>query len=184
MHRLRTVLALTLLAVVVGALPALADEEGETPPEGTTEEESAYQATKWSLLLSAEFATPEEDVAALRDLGLGWGDLFRLEAFALALGVDVDTLLAGATVDPETGGYSFDWGALKASLTDEQLAVLGSLPKNFGQVVAAFNRHHGRDTHQPDGAGTPGGKPDHAGTPGGKPDAGKPDHAGKGGADG
>ncbi len=114
----------------------------------------------------------EEEVQALADQGLGFGEIFKLKTLSIALGTDIETLLAGATIDPETGEPEFDFGELRKSLTEEQLALLDTLPRNFGAIVSAYNKaKHGDDHGKPEWAGE--GKPEHAGN-------GKPPWAGNG----
>ena len=50
------------------------------------------------------------------------------------LGVAQDELLAGFEVD-ENGEYVFEWGELKKTLTEDQLALLESLPRNSYNFV-------------------------------------------------
>lgn len=171
MTRMTRGAALLALLLAVGAVPALADE-GETPDE--IEEPAEGLHSPLAMLLAGEFGMTLEEIQGLNDLGLGFGDIFRLKSLATVLQTDLETLLAGATVDPETGEYEFDWGALRATLTEEQLALLGEFPKNFGQLVSAYQRHHGRDEHQPEHAhgGQGHGKPEGTGKPEGR---GKPD---------
>ncbi len=83
------------------------------------------------------------------------------------------------------GGVEFDWAAFDdwllllegeqaesfAGLSEGQLALLQNPPRNFGQLVSALRKHHGRDEHSPvyaaaDGETKKGRKPDHAGTDG------------------
>ena len=121
--------------------------------------------------ITEEFALDPDEVHDLHEMGIGYGGIFKLEIYAIALGVEVETLLATFEVDPETGEYEFAWGELKKTLDEDQLAILEGLPKNLGRVVSQANK--------PDHAGN--GKPDHAGN--GKPDwagEGKPPHAGGG----
>jgi len=161
MTRIKWIAALATLAVVLGALPALADDADEAGGEDEATEQLEHDSPL-AMLLAVEFGITVEDVTGLRDLGLGFGEIFRLKTLATVLGVDVEILLAGAVVDPVTGEYDFGWGELKQTLNEDQLALLASLPKNFGAVVSAWNRHHGRDEHQPDHA-TATGKPAFAG---------------------
>ena len=164
LRRVRVLAALTTIFLVVGASPAVADDGEET-----------FRINGKFLILFAEgFDATEGDLIALRELGLGHGDLFKLNLYSTVLGVPIEQLLAGATLD-EDGEYDFAWGELKKTLTDEQIALLDELPRNFGQMVSAEKRHHGRDAHQPDHAGRGGDKPD-------KP--GKPPHPHSGGGDG
>lgn len=181
---LRALAALTALFLAVGVAPAHADEGDEGTEVATTvpEDEGSHINGKFLILFAEGFDATEEDLVALQELGLGFGDLFKLNLYATVLGVPVDELIAGATFDEETGEWEFGWGELRQSLTDEQLALLEGLPKNFGQFVSAAKRHQGRDAHQPDHAGRDGEKPSAANEKPGKPDkGGKPDHAGKGG---
>lgn len=113
--------------------------------------------------ITEEFGLGEDAVHDLHEMGIGYGGIFKLQAYAVALGVDVETLLAGFEVDPETGEYIFEWGELKKTLTEEQLAILEGLPRNLGQIVS--------ESRRPDHAGE--GKPEWAGE-------GKPPHAGGG----
>lgn len=145
--RIKFIAALTALTIVVGAVPALADEAGEDEGEASAQLD---HDSPLALLLAVEFGIAVESVADLRDMGLGFGDIFKLTTLSTVLGVEVDALLASALVNPETGEYEFAWGELKKTLTEEQLALLASFPKNFGAIVSAGNRHHGRDEHQPD----------------------------------
>lgn len=144
----RVLIALTALFLVLGAVPALADE-GETP-ELETEEDAGHINGKFLILFAEGFDATEEDLTTLRDLGLGFGDLFKLNLFSSVLGIPIQDLIDGASTDPETGEFDFGWGELKKSLTDEELALLEELPRNFGQFVSAAKRHHGRDDHQPE----------------------------------
>lgn len=178
-NRLRALTALTALFLVLGAVPALADEVDEPEAPETeetveTEDEGSHLNGKFLMLFAEGFDADEEDLAAFADMGLGWGDVFKLNLYSTVLGVPVDELLAGTEFDDETGEYDFAWGELKQSLTDEQLALLESMPRNFGQFVSADKRHHGRDQHQPDRNE----RPDKTDNPN------KPDHAGKGGRSG
>ena len=52
-------------------------------------------------------------------------------------------------------GYDFDFGELRKSLTEDQLADLESGPKNLGQIVSASHRpeHAGPDSDGPTAAG-------------------------------
>ena len=162
--RIKSIAALATLAIVLGALPALADEAGEAE-DGDEATEQLEPDSPLAMLLAAEFGITVEEVTGLRDLGLGFGDIFKLKTLTTVLGVEFDTLLAGAVVDPVTGEYDFGWGELKQTLNGEQLALLASLPRNLGAIVSAANRHHGGNEHQGDPAAA-NGKPDFAGNGG------------------
>lgn len=163
-NRIKVVIATTAIAMVLAVVPAMADDGDENESLGTN--------SPLAMLLAGEFGMTEDEVIALREEGLGFGEIFKLKTLAIALGTDIETLLANATVDPETGEYEFDFGELKKSLTEEQLALLESLPKNFGQIVSAYNRaKHGEHHGKPEWAGS--GKPEGAGH-------GKPPWAGEG----
>ena len=90
-----------------------------------------------------------ESVADLRDMGLGFGDIFKLTTLSTVLGVEVDALLASALVNPETGEYELR-GVSQEDTHGGAARAAGQLPENFGAIVSAGNRHHGRDEHQPD----------------------------------
>ena len=124
--RIKFIAALTALTIVVGAVPALADEAGEDEDEASAQLD---HDSPLALLLAVEFGIAVESVADLRDMGLGFGDIFKLTTLSTVLGVEVDALLASALVNPETGEYEFAWGDLKKTLTEEQLALLASFPK-------------------------------------------------------
>jgi len=150
LNRTKAVIATTAIALVLAAVPAIADEGDET--------EFSESNSPHALLIAEEFGTTEEEVNALHDQGLGFGQIFKLQILAIVLETDIATLLAEAEVDPETGELEFDFGELKKTLTEEQLALLETLPKNFGAIVSAYNRSKHGEFH---------GKPEHAG--GGKP---------------
>jgi hypothetical protein len=155
MTRFKWIAALATLFLVLGALPVLAEEGEPEDPEGIeepTEEDEGLLNSPLAVLLATEYGITLEEIAALGEAGLGFGEIFKLKTLSLLTGLTFDELLAGFEVDPETGEYEFDWGAFKQSLTEEQLAFLDTLPKNFGQFVSAHKRHHGRDEHQPDHA--------------------------------
>jgi hypothetical protein len=128
------VLALAL-AVVAPALPAMADEmddDAGAEPRGMLDIVSA---------LAAEFAdcgADMEQVRALHDAGVGFGEIFKLEAVAAVLGGDIFALLAQLT--GEDGELDLGWGAWRHQLTADQLATLERLPRNLGQIVAKFHR--------------------------------------------
>lgn len=174
MKGIRLLAALAALFLVLGTVPALADE-GDAAPGTEETTEGSHLNGKFLILFAEGFDATEDDLAALSDMGLGWGDVFKLNLYATVLGMSIDDLLAGATFDEETGEYDFGWGDLKNGLTEEQLALLEGLPRNFGQFVSADKRHHGRDEHQPD----------HVGPGAEKPGKGeRPEHAGRGGKSG
>lgn len=158
MTRVRGIAALTGLVLVLGAGPALADDEPAPP---TSEPISSPVAR----LIATELGITSPELLALRDLGLGFGDIFRLKTLSSVIGLTIDEFLRTVAVDPVTGEYQFDWGLLRESLTEPQLALLAALPKNLGEIVSAAKRHHGRDEHQRD---LTRGKPDD--TRGAKPD--------------
>src|SRR5680860_562608 len=129
---MRSRIAVAVL-LVFGVVPAgaLADE-GDTPMGS-----SSAQLAKVELL--ADFAVGEgahgdavvaarESVTALRDQGIGWGALFKLQKLASILGVNASDLMADGG---ETGEFNF--GELRKTLTPDQLAEYEAGVKNFGQ---------------------------------------------------
>jgi len=139
-------------ALAALALPAIADEANDdagTDPPSTLDIVS---------LLAAEFAdygADMEQVAALHDAGLGFGEIFKLEAIAAVLGGDAFELLTMLT--GEDGELELGWGAWRHELTPDQLAALEQLPRNLGQVVAASHRSEnaggGNGHGKPEGSG-------------------------------
>lgn len=143
---------LGVLALIVGAVipAALADEgDDEASPELSAaqqlkveliadyfapgfaedpEDEEAVEETRSSL---------EEHVVGLRtgDPTVGWGAMFKLMAFADAMGMTVDELLA--TVPIVDGEYEFSFGQMRKSLSDDELDHLGDGARNFGQLMRA-----------------------------------------------
>lgn len=160
--------ALAALVLALGSVPALASEGDDIEPDEAAGERSLTDH-KFMILFAEGFGTTEGDVIALSELGLGWGEMFKLNVYATALGVSVQELLTDATFDEETGEWDFGWGDLRAGLSDEQLSALEGLPKNLGAVMSEASRHQGRDAHQPAHAGgdveklEKGSKPEHAG---------------------
>lgn len=139
----RTIVAVA--CVMALATPALAVED-----PGTTDAEDPMKGI--TLPLAGAFGLDPEDLAALHEEGLGYGQLFKMSLYAAATGLAFEEILALATIDPETGEMEFSWGTLWAGLTDEERAALGDLPRNLGQIVSEAKRHHGRDAHRPDHA--------------------------------
>ena len=194
MTRLRLLAVLAALTLALGSVPAFAAEDDPSDTSTTTTtipadeapeevdetaddtEASSTTNAKFLILLAEGFETSEDELTALTEMGFGWGEVFKLNLYATALGVDVTTLIDGAEVDAETGEYEFSWGELRAGLTAEQLTLVEDLPKNLGQMVSAAVRHQGRDAHQPDHAATGETTKPGKGT--------KPAHAGKGGKSG
>ena len=124
------VLALALTAL---ALPAVAEEpedDAGTDPLGIQDIVSAIVA----VFIGAD----AEQVSALHDAGVGFGEIFKLQAMAAVTGGDLLDLITQLT--GEDGELELGWGAWRHSLTLEQLATLEQLPKNLGQVVAAAHR--------------------------------------------
>lgn len=111
--------------------------------------------------ITEEFALGPDEVHDLHETGIGYGAIFKLEVYAIALGIPVEELLATFEVDPGTGEYEFAWGELKKTLDEAQLAILEGLPKNLGQVVSQTNKPEHAGNGKPDWAGE--GKPPHAG---------------------
>ncbi|MEE9228592.1 MAG: hypothetical protein V3U47_06430 [Acidimicrobiia bacterium] len=204
MRAIRTLAVLAALFLVLGVTPAYAeDDTGDTTDTTVAEEEATNGSSKLLMILAEGFDTSEgdglnateEDISAFAEAGYGFGELFKLNLYSTLLGYPLEDYLAAAALDPESGKYVMAWGQFKKGLEPEQLALLDDLPKNFGQLVSAAMRHHGRDEHQPlltgldadeDGAkgkakgknktGEEGGEGDEDGAEGHKPD-----HAGKGG---
>lgn len=170
MTKIRTLLAVftSLLLVMAAAPMALADEDpGDAEAAEETEEtEGLGRGAELKIqLLTAEFAdgvgaveTVEADLGTLIEAGVGFGDAFRIQLFLEVAGLeDLDGFLDAAW-DEGAGEYDFGWGELKKSLTEEQLELLESLPKNLGQIVSAEKRGHGRPAHAAsvdDGKGKP-----------------------------
>jgi hypothetical protein len=150
--KLQTLVATVALILVAVAAPAMASHTSGPMMVGDA--------------ITEEFALAPEEVHDLHEMGIGFGAIFQLQILAIAVGVDVATLLATMEVDPETGEYDFAFGELRNSLSDEQLALIEDLPQNLGQIVSEASR--------PDHAGE--GKPEWAGE-------GKPPWAGGGGDD-
>ena len=186
-NRASALTVLTALLLVLGIVPAFADDAGESESPDTeataeVDEEGIRLDGKLLILLAEGFNANEDDLAALAGMGLGWGSIFKLNLYSTVLGVPIDELLAGAAPDDETGEIDFGWGELRQALTEDQLAVLESMPRTFGQLVSAEHRHQGRDEHRPEHAGRDGVRPDRGNRPDANPNS--PDHAGKGGHSG
>jgi hypothetical protein len=155
--RLHTVVATVTLMVGVLASPAMATHTNGPMMVGDA--------------ITEAFALESEEVHDLHESGIGFGAIIKLEVYAIALGVDVETLLATMEVDPETGEFEFAFGELKKTLTDVQLALLETLPGNLGQIVSGANGADQAGEGKPEWAGE--GKPAHAGQ--GKPPFGGDD---------
>jgi len=95
-------------------------------------------------VIADEFGVSQEDVLALHEQGIGFGEIFKLCALAAAMDTSVDDLLATIPTDGD-GEYEFGFGELRKALTEDELAALESGPKNLGQLVSA--------SHRPEGAG-------------------------------
>lgn len=145
--RLQTLVAVMALSLVAVAAPAMASHTNGPMMVGDA--------------ISEEFALAPEAVHDLHEMGIGYGAIFKLQVYAIALGADVETLLATMEVDPETGEYDFAFGELKKTLTDEQLVLIEDLPKNLGQIVSDANRPDHAGKGKPEWAGQ--GKPPWAG---------------------
>lgn len=136
-------------ALFLGAAPALADEAAGDPAEVPT-------TSSLVVLVAGVLGIEPAELERLREEGLGFGEIFKLKSLSQMLGFgNIDEFLLTVEVDPETGEYDFDWESLRETLSETQLAMLAELPKNFGEIVSAARRHHGRDAHQPDGVGNP-----------------------------
>ncbi len=133
-NRRRALLAmLSLLAVLVWALPAGATEE--VPPVSENDAPGVLQVIN---VISSLFSLPTDEVAALHEQGVGFGALFKLQLLARAQNKSVAELIAAAT-GPD-GEIDFAFGQAMHQLTPEQLALIEGLPKNLGQAVAAMHR--------------------------------------------
>lgn len=152
---------LVALALVAPVAPALADEgavpAGE-PSAGHLEVVAALAAE------FAEYGMDPVQVGVLHDAGLGLGEIFRLYTMALVSGVAIPDLLAQLIGDD--GELELGFGEWKHRLTPGQLALLGILPRNLGQLVAATHRpahagqggHGGGQGHGPGNGGGHGGE--------------------------
>jgi hypothetical protein len=153
-RRLAAHAAIAALVLAAGTVPVLADDE-----PGEVEDSTPGRGAEWiAEILAHEFTDPDgdgtpesnaittDDVVALHAAGLGFGEIFKLQAFAYALDMDVETLL-GEICDDGTEECEFGWGELKKGLTDDELALFEELPKNLGQIVSASKRGHGRPEH-------------------------------------
>lgn len=194
--RHRMLAALTALFLTFGTVPALADDGTAEEPADTatsTEAVGSHLNGKFLILFAEGLDASDDDIRALADMGFGWGDIFKLSLYSTVLGVSVDDLVAGAHHDDETGEFEFAWGELRQILTDDQLELLETLPRNLGQAVSADKRRHGRDEHQPargdesgdDEPGDAGSDDEQKDTqPGSRGRGHQPDHAEKGGKSG
>ncbi len=163
MRRSIKMIAMTAaLLLVVGVAPAYADDdttdtteapEIEAIEEGDEESEGSHVNGKLLVLFGKGF-----------DFSKG-----------SALGELIDAYL----VDPEID--DFNWEAFAAWLGDDfddsnlsegQIDLLANPPRNFGQLVSALRKHHGRNENSPvyaaaeDGEPKKGKKSDNAGTDG------------------
>jgi hypothetical protein len=123
------------LAVAAVTLPAVADETddgADTSPPGTLNIVSALAAE------FADYGADIEQVRALYDAGVGFGEIFKLEAIAAVTGGDIFALLTHLT--GEDGELELGWGAWRHQLTADEQATLEQLPRNLGQIVAAAHR--------------------------------------------
>jgi hypothetical protein len=97
------------LFVVLGAAPALADDSAGLSPQAE--------------ILIADGMTADE-IEFLRDAGLGWPQIYLLQAAAEAFGVDVLDLYAGVDIG------AIKWGKLK-----------NAFGANYGQFVASSQKN-------------------------------------------
>jgi hypothetical protein len=104
--------------------------------------------------IAGEFGATREDVLALHEEGIGFGEIFKLYALAAAMDTSVDELLATIPTGGD-GEYDFGFGKLRKALNEEQQAALESGPKNLGQLVSASHRpeHAGPDSDEATAAG-------------------------------
>jgi len=129
------------LLLVVGVAPAYADEDDTTDTteapeieavEGDEESEGSHINGKALVLFGKGF-----------DFSKG-----------SALGGSIDAYL---DTFEEGSGEEFDWAAFgdwladedRKLLSDAQLALLSDPPRNFGQLVSALRKHHGRNENSP-----------------------------------
>ena len=127
----------------------VAQQDGEGDDVNTEDDEGdiGEGAQYIAQVIADEFGASQEDVLALHEQGIGFGEIFKLYALAAVMeGTTVQDLLAAAQTDGDDG-YDFDFGELRKSLTEDQLADLESGPKNLGQIVSA--------SHRPEHAGPP-----------------------------
>jgi hypothetical protein len=149
-HRLAALAAIATLVLAAGTTPVLADDEPTDIGDATEVEESEPgRGAEWiAEILAHEFtdldAIETSDVVELHAAGLGFGEIFKLRAFAYALGMDVDGFLS-EYCDADSGECA--WGEIRKGLTAEELGLLDELPKNLGQIVSAAKRGHGRPEH-------------------------------------
>lgn len=175
---------LTALLLVFGALPALAGDDVEEAAEIEEVEEKTVNEAKLMILL-AEFSlydwsdpfwddfADDWDTGFTGDLaatGLGNGDLFKIMVLLYMGEGDLETLLEACDLD--IGECDFGWGDFKHTLTGTDLDRFLDLPKNFGWIVSAEKRGHGRPDHAVGPDGDPPGQ-DKAG------ETGPPAHANK-----
>lgn len=123
------------VAVAAVALPAVADETDDgalTSPPGHLDMVSVLAAE------FADYGADIEQVRALYEAGVGFGEIFKLEAIAAVTGGDIFALLTQLT--GEDGELELGWGAWRHQLTADELATLEQLPRNLGQIVAAAHR--------------------------------------------
>jgi hypothetical protein len=123
------------LAVAAMALPAAADETDDgavTSAPGIMDMVSALVA------VFTDYGAGIEQVRALYDVGVGFGEIFKLEAIAAVTGGDIFALLTQLT--GEDGVLELGWGAWRHQLTVDEQATLEQLPRNLGQIVAAAHR--------------------------------------------
>ncbi len=188
------------LLLVVGVAPAYADEDDTTTDtteapeieavEGDEESEGSHINGKLLVLFGKGFDFSKSSaLGELIDAYLEGGDgTFDWGAFDSWIAAGFDSWIAG-------GELSDDPLALFGSLSQEQSEVIANFadspPKNLGQLVSALRKHHGRNDNSPvyaaaaDGETKKGKKFDNASTEGGETKKGKKsDNAGTDGDDG
>jgi hypothetical protein len=140
--RVRRVLPIFLVAaaLVLWALPASADDE-PVVPEGPVPAPAISQIAQ---AIAGAFQVVVDEIQVLhQEDGIGFGAIYRLALIAQAQGITVDELLGSLTID-ENGQYEFGFGQLFKNLGEDELLVLGSFPRNLGQLIASLNRADGQ----------------------------------------
>jgi hypothetical protein len=134
-RRVSRATAVIVAVMMAGALPAWADDGGTVPeadPQGCLDIVQVLSAE------FADFGLDPDDVRALHEAGLGFGDIFKLQLMAAAGGLELEELIAQFSADD--GDLELGFGQWRHSLTAEQQALLAELPANLGQIVAAAHR--------------------------------------------
>jgi hypothetical protein len=147
----RTLLAILILTAVAPITPGFAEEPPVAQPEPAEPEKPAKE--RFVTELSRKYNVPESEIVALREKGLGWGEVGHALAIAQKSGKPLSEVMAlrdsGLGWGQISQKYGFKLGEIKkeAKFVERRAMKAAHPPKAHHPPHGPKSRDHGAGNH-------------------------------------